>query len=86
VSVGAAALADRETTMRVLLDDTAATRDLGEFLRRAFGAIVDWRELRVLEVSLVGSFSDAALRDEIEFAVKRWRFVRRRPNALVVVG
>ena len=85
-SAGASLLADREHTVRVLLDDTAAARDLGEFLLGAFGAIVDQPELRELEVSLVGSFSDAALRDEIEFAVERWRFVCRRQGALVVVG
>ena len=77
---------DPENTMRVRLEDTAATGDLGEYLRGAGGAIVDRRELQELEVSMVGSFSDAALRDQIELAVGRWRFVRRRPDALVVVG
>ena len=86
MSVRTALVADCKTTMRVLLDDTAATWDLGEFLRRVSGAIVDRRELRELEVSLVGSFSDAALRNEIEFAVRRWRFIGHCPDALVVVG
>jgi len=72
--------------MRVRLDDTAATRDLDEFLRRTVGAIVDRRELQELEVSLVGSFSDSALRAQIELAVGRWRFMRRHPDELVVVG
>ena len=86
ISVSAALIADREKTMRVLLDDSTTTRDLGEFLQGAFGAIVEQREPQELEVSLVGSFSDAALRYEIGFAIERWRFVCRRPDALVVVG
>ncbi len=76
--------ADRERTMLVSLDDAAATGDLSEFLRSSFGAIVDRREPRELEVSMVGSFSDAALREQIEFAVRRWSFVRHRLDAPVV--
>lgn len=72
--------------MLVSLDDAAMTGDLGEFLRSSCGAIVDRREPRELEVSMVGSFSDAALREEIEFAVRRWSFAHHRLDALVVVG
>ena len=73
-------------TVLVSLLDPATASDLGEFLRRRVDAIVDRRTLRELEVSFVGSFSDEGLREEIELAVERWCFVRRRPDELVVVG
>jgi hypothetical protein len=31
-------------------------------------------------VSLLGSFSDAALREELETALRRWELVRQRPG------
>jgi hypothetical protein len=72
--------------MLVRIEDTSTTLDLGEFLGRRDGAIVDLASTGELEVSLIGSYSVSALRAEIEDAVSRWMYIRRRPDALVVVG
>jgi hypothetical protein len=66
--------------MRVRVDDPAAAADLAEFLRGRIGAVVEQRSGRELEVSLLGSFSDAALREELETALRRWELVRQRPG------
>lgn len=69
--------------MRVHVGDPAATSDLGAFLRSRLGALVDQPRPGELEVSLIGSYGDTAMRDQIELAVRRWSFVRQRPDSLV---
>jgi hypothetical protein len=71
--------------MRVRVSDPDAVRDLGEFLRGRVGAIVEQREEDTLEVSLLGSFNDAALRGELESAVRRWTLARQ-TGALVEIS
>ena len=67
--------------MRVRLEDPAAAADLAEFLRRRIGAVVEQTGGRELEVSLLGSFGDEAMRDELESALRRWELVRQQPGA-----
>jgi hypothetical protein len=65
--------------MRVRLSDPAAARDLCEFLREQAGAVVEQtggRGSRTVEVSLLGSYGEEALRREVEAAVRRWAFAR----------
>jgi len=71
--------------MRVRLSDPDAAHDLGEFLRERVGAIVEARgaDGRELEVSLLGSFGEDAMRDELHAAVRRWTLVRQLPDAVV---
>jgi len=66
--------------MRVRVDDPDAADDLAEFLRRRIGAIVEQTGGRELEVSLLGSYGDAAMRHELETALRRWELVRQRPG------
>ena len=70
-------------TMRVHVSDPAVASDLGAFLRERIGAIVEQRGGQDLEVSLLGSFSDLALRDELDIAVRQWSLVRQTPASLV---
>jgi hypothetical protein len=72
--------------MRIHLSDEASARDLSEFLRSRIGAVVDQKVQDELEVSLVGSYSEEAMQDEIELAVKRWSFVRQKPEPLITRG
>ncbi|HEY4348492.1 MAG TPA: hypothetical protein VGM80_12970 [Gaiellaceae bacterium] len=72
--------------MRVRVGDPLAVGELGEFLRERTGAIVERTRPGEMEVLLVGSFSNVALREAIELAVSRWRFVSRRAELSVVVG
>ena len=72
--------------MRVRVGDAASAADLGEFLRTRIGAIVEQSGRGELEVSLLGSFGDDAMREELETAVRRWALVRQRPGATVKIG
>jgi hypothetical protein len=69
--------------MRVHVSDPAVASDLGAFLRERMGAIVEQREEHELEVSLLGSFSDVALRGELDIATRQWSLVRQTPASLV---
>jgi hypothetical protein len=66
--------------MRVRVDDPDTAADLAEFLRRRIGAVVEQTGGRELEVSLLGSYGDAAMRDELETALRRWELVRQKPG------
>ena len=66
--------------MRVRVDDPAAALDLGEFLRARVGAVVEQAGNGELEVSLLGSYSDEALRDQLQAAVRRWTVASRQPD------
>ena len=75
--------------MRVRVSDPAAAADLCEFLRERAGAIVEVSGAQRpglpsdLEVSMVGSYGEQALRDEIEAVVRRWAFARGHPEAVI---
>ena len=75
--------------MRVRLTDPAAAVDLSEFLRARIGAVVEQTSPRrpggetLIEVSLLGSYGEEALRSEIEAAVRRWAISRRRPAPVI---
>jgi len=74
--------------MRIRVSDPAAAVDLSEFLRARIGAIVETGRTRPggpseLEVSLLGSYGEAALRDEVEAAVRRWSLLDGRDCATV---
>ena len=66
--------------MRVHLSDPAAAVDLTAFLRDRVGAVVEHSEPQELEVSLLGSYSDAAMRDELGSALRRWSLLRQQPG------
>lgn len=70
--------------MRLQVDDHAATLDLGAFLRLG-GAIVEQSGPGQIEVSMLGSFSDEALRTELGNAVRRWSFARHRVDLHVAI-
>ncbi len=65
------------------VSDPAVASDLGAFLRERVGAIVEQCGGHELEVSLLGSFSDLALRYELDTAVRQWSLVRQTPASLV---
>ena len=69
--------------MRIRMTDPAAARDLSEFLHSRIGAIVEQAQQDELEVSLVGSYGDTAMRERIELAVGQWSFVRQQPEPIV---
>ena len=71
--------------MRLRVDDHAATPDLGAYLRSG-GAIVEQSGPGEIEVSLLGSFNDDALRSRLGNEVKRWSFARRRLDLHVAIG
>jgi hypothetical protein len=72
--------------MKVRLEDPAAALDLGEFLRARAGAIVEQMGRGELEVSLLGSYSDAAMRDHLSAACRRWAVASRAPDTPVQIG
>ncbi len=72
--------------MRIRVSDPTAISDLHEFFRGRLDAIVEQRAPDSLEVSLLGSFSDEALRDELRSAVRGWTLVRRGPEMRVEIG
>lgn len=72
--------------MRIRVSDPTAISDLHDFLRGRPDAIVEQRAPDSLEVSLLGSFNDDALRDELRSAVRRWTLVRQGPETPVEIG
>ena len=64
--------------MRIRVNDPDAAVDLSEFLKARIGAIVEQLDglkpgaTAELEVSLLGSYSEEALREELESALRRW--------------
>ena len=75
--------------MRIRVSDQSAAIDLSEFLQSRIGAIVEKLErmgpgtTAELEVSLLGSFSEEALREELECAVRRWSMLEAHRGAVV---
>jgi hypothetical protein len=69
--------------MRVHVSDPAVASELGAFLRERVGAVVEQRDGHELEVSLLGSFNDVALRDELDRAVRQWSHIRHTPASLI---
>jgi hypothetical protein len=70
--------------MRIRVSDPAAAADLAEFLRGRIGAIVEATgRPSELEVSLLGSFGEDAMRRELEAATRRWSLLDRHPDAVV---
>ena len=75
--------------MRIRVSDLAAALDLSEFLRSRIDAIVERRERRgtaastELEVSLLGSYSEEALREELEGAVRHWSMLEAHRGAVI---
>jgi hypothetical protein len=71
--------------MRLRVSDPETARDLAEFLRARIGAVVQTHEARdgEFEVSLLGSFGEAAMREEIGAAVRQWSLARQQPGTLV---
>jgi hypothetical protein len=69
--------------MRVHVSDPAVAGNLAAFLRERIGAIVEQHDGSELEVSLLGSFNDAALREELGTAVRQWSLVNQTPASLV---
>jgi len=76
--------------MRIRVSNPAAAADLSEFLRDRVGAIVETARTRPgrpseLEVSLLGSYGEAALRDELASAVRRWSMLDGRAATSVEI-
>jgi hypothetical protein len=71
--------------MRVRVLDPGCTDDLTAFLRTRIGAIVDQAQRDELEVSLLGSFSAGAMREELEAAVLRWQLARQSHGTAVEI-
>jgi hypothetical protein len=73
--------------MRVRLSNSESAHDLGEFLRARVGAIVEQQGAGAneLEVSLLGSFGEDAMRSEVDAAVRRWTLVRQQPGTVIEV-
>ena len=75
--------------MRIRVNDPAAAVDLSEFLRARIGAVVEQLErlgpgtTAELEVSLLGSYGEEALRDELESALRRWSMLEANRAAVV---
>ena len=75
--------------MRIRVSDPSAARDFSEFLRSRIDAIVEHSERKdpeaatELEVSLLGSYSEEALREELEGAVRRWSMLEANRGAVV---
>jgi hypothetical protein len=76
--------------MRIRVSDQSAALDLSKFLRSRIGAIVehaDWERRgdgpAELEVSLLGSYGEEALRNEIASALRRWSMLEAHRNAVV---
>jgi hypothetical protein len=76
--------------MRIRVGDPQAAIDLTEFLRTRVGAIVEQTCSRPggpseLEVSLLGSYGEGALRDEIVSSVRRWSMREGRESASIEI-
>jgi hypothetical protein len=75
--------------MRIRVSDLAAAFDLSEFLRSRIDAIVepsarkDQGPATELEVSLLGSYSEEALREELECAMSGWSRLEAHRGAAV---
>jgi hypothetical protein len=75
--------------MRIRVNDPAAAVALSEFLRARIGAVVEQLgQLRPgttteLEVSLLGSYGEEALREELESALRRWSMLEANRAAVV---
>ena len=75
--------------MRIRVNDPAAAVDLSEFLQARIGAIVEQLgQLKPgrpaeLEVSLLGSYGEEALREELESALRRWSMLEGHRAAVV---
>jgi hypothetical protein len=69
--------------MRLRVHDPACVDDLSAFLQTRVGAIVDRTALDELEVSLIGSFSATAMREELKAALLHWRLVRQAQSTVV---
>lgn len=74
--------------MRIRVSDPAAAVQLSEFLRARVGAIVQPGRTRPggpteLEVSLLGSYGEDALRDEVDAVVRRWSMLHGRDGTTV---
>ncbi len=72
--------------MKVRLEDPEAALDLGEFLRTRIGAVVEQTGRGELEVSLLGSFSNDAMRDHLSAACRRWAVAARQPEMPFQIG
>jgi hypothetical protein len=72
--------------MRLRVSDGDSARDLGEFLRARIGAVVDATAAGhgELEVSLLGSFGEHAMREEVGAAVRQWALARQQPRSIVL--
>jgi hypothetical protein len=72
--------------MRLRVRDGESARDLGEFLRERIGAVVDATGAArgELEVSLLGSFGEHAMREEVGAAVRQWTLARQQPGSIVL--
>jgi hypothetical protein len=73
--------------MRLRVTDGDSARDLGDFLRERIGAVVDATEAASgeLEVSLLGSFGEHAMREEVAAAVRQWTLARQGPASMVLL-
>ena len=75
--------------MRLRVSDRSAALDLSQFLRSRIDAIVEHSARKdpgaatELEVSLLGSYSEQALRGELECAVRRWSMLEAHRGAVV---
>jgi hypothetical protein len=72
--------------MKVRLEDPEAALDLGEFLRTRIGAIVEQTGRGELEVSLLGSYNEAAMRDQLSVACRRWAMAARQHDTPFEIG
>jgi hypothetical protein len=68
------------------MEDPVAVLDLGEFLRERVGAIVERTASGELEVSLLGSYSDQAMREQLSVACRRWALAARQPDTPFEIG
>jgi hypothetical protein len=70
---GSPAFPDSEPTMRIQVDTPEEAGDLVEFLRSRIDTIVDRIGEAEVEVSLLGSFTQQAMREEVDARVRTWR-------------
>jgi hypothetical protein len=75
--------------MRIRVSDPSAALDLSEFLHSRVDAIVEHSVRKgpepatELEVSLLGSYSEEALREELEGAVRHWSMLEAHRGAVI---